>query len=532
MRWRGDNYDLNRFDDLFLAPGQRFDLFLQGEGLRFDLRLDGFLPTYPLDGRVDGTPAGSTLFGRTCKTELQCYLQPMATVERVLLRWDHDALTLEAGDAYAVLGRGLALTFRKADLLGVDNALRGVHLRRDDGTWLVAGHAGLANAQNLDPTTLGVSPTPLDAAAGGEVARRFGANEDVEVGVHASALAFEETGAVERTWDRDVQVAGLRLSAPSLADGKVGAYLEGDVLRRGIRGHLTSDTETGHAIYGSLQWQGDRLTVLGEAVDYGNFVVARDTLEGLAARVYSSLPTLELQGLQRVRATYTRRGASVKADYAFDGTPWLASASLATLGVNEEQHGDPFDGLFVAHAWAQVRRFNPAGNTGGRAWTFEALAGARRETFLHDPIERDVTTGDMDRLAFHGELGGSFASGADSIEAKLEHRLETEHRLGGYVDFVRGGLNVTYTRALKFSLSPAVRWNTERADLLKKREGSLLAFLGPGAFPAVEARWNFTPENFVSLFAGSTPAGRLCSGGVCRDVPAFEGLALQLVLRR
>src|SRR5690606_961956 len=112
VRWRGDNYDANPFDDHFLAPQQRLDLVLQGESLRFDLRLDGFVPMYPLDGVLAGTPRDSSLFGRTCRrpngvvAELQCYLKPLVVAGRLLLRKDWGDFTLELGDAYAVLGRG------------------------------------------------------------------------------------------------------------------------------------------------------------------------------------------------------------------------------------------------------------------------------------------------------------------------------------------------------------------------------------------------------------------------------------------
>ena len=41
----------------------------------------------------------------------------------------------------------------------------------------------------------------------------------------------------------------------------------------------------------------------------------------------------------------------------------------------------------------------------------------------------------------------------------------------------------------------------------------------------------FTLSNFIRVFGGMTPGGRVCSGGVCRDVPLFQGAVAELVLR-
>ena len=55
--------------------------------------------------------------------------------------------------------------------------------------------------------------------------------------------------------------------------------------------------------------------------------------------------------------------------------------------------------------------------------------------------------------------------------------------------------------------------------------------MGGGYYPSVEFKWILSPGTFASVFAGATPGGRLCSGGVCRDVPPFEGISLQFVGR-
>ena len=117
-QYRGDNFNHNLYDDDFIGLGQRFDLALQGDELGVSLRLDGFVPL-----RVSVCPPGPM--------EALCYLEPDARPERFTISWAHDDWTIELGDSYVVLGRGIALSFRKVDLLGVDDALRGAHVTLD-----------------------------------------------------------------------------------------------------------------------------------------------------------------------------------------------------------------------------------------------------------------------------------------------------------------------------------------------------------------------------------------------------------------
>ena len=109
------------------------------------------------------------------------------------------------------------------------------------------------------------------------------------------------------------------------------------------------------------------------------------------------------------------------------------------------------------------------------------------------------------------------ALGGHSLEVRVEHRIERRFTFG-YIDYVRGGVSLTWSYG-GFHVSPIIRWDTERKDL-----DSTLYLAG-------EARWEFVEGSHVRLFGGRTPGGRLCSGGICRDVPPFEGVLLELVIR-
>ena len=551
VRYRGQNYlgvpsTDKHYDDDFLSFEQRFDLALTAESVRLEVRLDGFQPIFFNDG------ASLTQACGVDDADL-CYLSNNYRLERIALRWDVDEWSIVAGDHYAVLGRGIALSFRKFDLLGVDNALRGGRIAYEGEKLYARVVGGVANPQNLDPTNLAFIAEPTDVVLGAELGLRLGAFQDVEIGFHATRIWFEDApGAVEN--DRSVDVVGWHAGAPALADGQLALYVEANALRRSSTDFRGQEHEYGRAVYGSAQLQLERVTLLAEWVDYRNYLVATSTAALEAWRIYSSLPTMELDGLQRLRGVGNRRGGSVKFDYAFLPGPWSFSVNALVYGLDDENR-DPWDGVFVTHGWLGLRRrsdtsagtdFASEEAAARRAedgdeedeeqesnigWSLETLLGFRRETLLHDPVGALIGQGDLDRQVVHGEIDVAIAAGKHSVEVRVDHRFDRELRGFEYVNYIQGGVALTWSYGVKLSISPSVRWNDEKAFVFDARAARSYNVLGGALYPAVEVRWNFTTDNFVSLFAGSTPGGRICSGGVCRDVQAFEGFLAQLVLR-
>ena len=533
-RYRGQNYDFNTHDDNFASLQQRLDLSLQSDEVRMELRLDGFLPFLP------GITHGTT----TCMPgeESLCYLEADVRPERFLLEWQHSDWKLQAGDACAIMGRGIALAFRKVDLLGVDTALRGGQVRYDGSHFHMQVVGGVANPQNLDPTDLRLIQEQRDTVVATEIGTRLGEFDDVDVALQYSRVWFrdDETGRQNRI----VDVIGWHAEMPSLADGALSLYVEADGLRREYNDFGVPGREYGRAVYASAQLQVGQTTVLAEWQDYSNFMVAATTAESRAYRIYSSQPTLELEGLQRVRAIGNRRGGSLKVDYAFADTAWSVSANSILVGLNEDTTADPWDGILVSHTWLAVHRFNDSSSepTDDAAseddgaeqhvgWTLDALAGYRRETYLTDPSSMSVGAGDLDRQVMHGEVDASIGAGLHAFEVRVEQRYEREFVFADYNNFTQGGVTLTWSYGTHLTVSPAFRWNTEKAGLIAQRDMRDYNFIGGQYYPALEVKWTFSPGNFVSLFGGMTPGGRICSGGVCREVPPFEGVLSQLVLR-
>lgn len=520
LQFRGENYDVNNYDDDFFALTERLDFAFQTERLRLEMRVDAFVP-FSFDPAWIGSPScpeGDSIL---------CYIKADVRPERMVLRYEHESWRLEAGDTQLVLGRGAALSFRKVDLLAVDNALRGAHVRYDGETFNFRVHGGLANPQNQDPKTLAINPEPEDMVLGGQMGINMGTSNPTKLEVHAARVWFmddPQSAFINRTID----VAGASLEWPSLFDGKLNVYLEANGLRRTQKLSGMESANYGRSIYGSAQYSDGNATLQFEIKDYNHFIIAPTATEPNAWRIYSAAPAVEFDGPQRLRAIDNQRGASLRFDYAFLPGPYSFSLNTNLYAFNEEPGEDPFDGVLVTHSWATfARRQEPDEDT---VWSVELTGGYRHESFLHDPLG-PFNSGDQDRHMIHGQVDVTLGKGDHSFDIILDHRFEKEAVFSEYTEFEIGGASITYTYGIPFSLTLSGRWADQNPGITEARGRQGYNFLGDIVYPSIDARYNFDPGTYMRLFLGSTPGGRLCSGGVCRDVPPYEGVLLQYIAR-
>ena len=516
VQFRGNNYDVsgNRYDNDFLALTERLELAAQGEEVRASVRLDGFVP----------------LFTEDCpKAEVaRCFLEADLRPERMTVLWEAESFTLELGDSYGVIGRGAALNLRKVDILGVDTALRGAHVRGESGPFFGQLMAGLSNPQNLDPATLEVTPDPLDVIAAAELGARLGDNQEVEIAAHLVHVWFE--GNDETETDADAWVWGWHVEVPALLDDRLGLYGEANALHRENAGELVVERDTrGRAVYASAHVDIDPVSFLLEWKDYRDFSLAFRNGELRPGRLYSAPPSLD-RDIERYRGASNSRGGRLQIDYTIPDSTWGASIVGIAYGHSDQASEDPWDGILVLHSTIEIEHSEEGSEdpdsdndeAQGTPWTLTATVGHRRETYLHDPFGDDLNEGDLDWSVIHGEIDGSIASGEHSFELRLEHRFEHVRGALAYRDYERGGATFTWSIADKLSITPALRWDTERPEVPK----SWNTF-----YPSIEVRWHLSPGSALRCLSGQTPGGRLCSGGVCRDVPLFEGVLAELVLR-
>jgi hypothetical protein len=614
--FRTSNFDANGFDDNFLALTERYDSAFAAPPWRLQVRIDGFAPLGLRGDAPQCTPAA-------CPN----YLRGDLRLERLALRYQRGILTAELGDWYNVIGRGIAMSFRKVDPLGIDTTVRGGRAEIDVDRLTVRGFGGYVNPQNLDPITLAVNndwggyvargpfdhwdpgafflqgsgdlrPGP-DLIGGAEAALRLGPDEDVEVGLDAVHLHAPES----LTRDFDVDVVGYRVSTPSLLDGALALHGEVHALRRTesvyrtrremeggatetVRGALSRESERfGRALYGSAQLTLGNWNALFEWKDYTNYLVSPDGSANEPRRIYSAAPSLEREDVQ-FRTNSNTRGGRVRVEHAFRPGPWTASFTAVANGFTEETDQDPWSeqGFGALHGYVTIRRRGrPAsrtatptpgaggtqqgqgagsasggGDAGGGAvqsaatggiagggarvasgdWQLTGALGYRHEYLLGARAGREA--GAPDWQVAHGDVDVAFGLGADhSIEFRLDGRLERRwsdflQREGraDYYTFFRGGLSVTWSFMDRLTVSAVGRVDTTNASLGRVQVNpDMTTSEFPVIYPAGEVRYMFIPGSTVRLFGGMTPGGRLCTGGVCRDVPPFQGAIAEVVLR-
>jgi hypothetical protein len=110
--------------------------------------------------------------------------------------------------------------------------------------------------------------------------------------------------------------------------------------------------------------------------------------------------------------------------------------------------------------------------------------------------------------------------------------LEAEHqhvRLGGGPGFDLGAYDQDFFK-LEYATAPAwafagiLEVNNKYDEQRDPREKS-------GPFPALQVSYASTQGAQFTLWAGKRQAGQLCSGGVCKFEPAFEGIELTGIFR-
>ena len=537
-----------------------FDIALQGDELRLEMRLDGFLPfgfseggdafgtSYSRPGWIASESVGAigASSGAVCPIgrDSLCQLAWDVRPERLTLRWEHGSWLTEAGDAQIVIGRGIALSFRKVDLLGVDNALRGGHVRYDDGHFRARIHAGIANPQNQDPVTLTILPDPNDIFAAASVGATFGPSDMFSASGHAVRAWFADCymGQCSARTQQTVDVAGWTLEAPALLDGNLALYVEANGMRRQFIDNGVVCKVTGRAVYESAHLLAGDLTILVEWKDYSNFLLSASPGEPNPWRIYNAAPSLEFDGPQRLRAIGNQRGGSIRLDYGFLPGPWSVLVGYSMYGLDDRAtYHDPWSGMLVSHGWAGLQRRQEY--DGEITWSLTANGGYRREFCLQNACELAVErANDMDREIIHAQIEGTVAIGDHGFDLTADHRYEAERIFTGALSrFQIGGFALTYTYGVIFAIVLSLRWTDQVQGVVAQRNTRDYNFLGGHAgtdlgaagsmYPSIEFRYNFDPSNSIRFFVGQTPGGLICSGGVCRQVPTFEGGIVELVAR-
>jgi hypothetical protein len=440
------------------------------------------------------------------------------TLEKASLGWSWRSLPSSApasveatvGDAYVSFGRGLALSLRKVDELGIDTTLRGANLSVHAGDLAATLAIGYANINNVDEATGTSTDDPYDLIAGLQAQVRLA--DRVNLGAYGAAVAFRDALGLlpgDRYADRSLQL-GATIDAPRLTD-HVGVYLE--AMSQLVDTAPAPDDPVAFGLYGTATAYLGQATLLFEGKAYGALTPLRPSLDAPAfdTVAYSSPPTVErvLQVIENPQRDIA--GGRLRADWSFSPAllayvnyglfrDWQGYADPATLDIRPGTIHDPYAG--VEARWDDARSWAIA----SAGWRVVTLAGDGSGAVVrgdaHAEIDVSQALDDRWSLTLH----------AVHQERKKHDSPILDH------EFREGTIDAGFRLRPWISVSGGLDYTTEPTQ---PRRDYLHANLA----------WDITPSSSLRLFVGSARGGLKCVSGVCRIYPPFEGIKLTATLR-
>ncbi len=488
-------------------------------------------------------------------------------------------LEVTVGDAYVQFGRGLVLSMRKLDDLGIDTTLRGAKVAWQSDPYAVTAVAGFANPSRVDEVSgrslFATRPLaqdfrgsmPLfgsDRIAGIDVQAGRGGTAVISlqgVGVqHCAPYAYDSAGQmVDRNvathmfgtcakndtamWlgslptalgpmlnaDR-VIVAGGSIDVPNL-DG-LGTLYAGIAIQNRKHGDIPGDPRAeGNAIYATYSGAFGRVTNTLEFKSYRNFYPIAAAIDANRAPefinvAYSSAPTAEVVTQDSafgffnacVNGGRLRTDVRIRESLLIYGQA-IHAQSKSELGATCDRMGRIYVGPLARAADLVTNVWD---GLVGVEWTFDK---SRSHLFASAGGRSDVT--EADKLFYReAHIQYAFAKqirGAYSIELVGRHRLREEagqNQRGPSQTSEPWREGEHYT-----SLKIAPKWVLSQGFEYTTRLGY------PTYYVNGSALYRITDNSNIRAFVGEQRGGLRCVNGVCRMFPAFAGAKIEVTLR-
>ena len=483
--------------------------------------------------------------------------------------WSSPDLEVTLGDVYAELGHGIVLSMRKRDELASDDTIRGGRatgrLKAGDVTLGLTLVGGSANPLRIDEASgryLGVhsSVTPgfvavteagmpraietdfspdtgecttmltcsyaPDRLAAGQFTFEVG---KTRLGTQGSLLARQAALSPDLVRSAREIVTASQSFETSSPGGAVTVYVEAagqklSDIRSATDTRTEADIDAGHAVYGSATVVEFPWAFLLEAKHYRRLFPLYANVNTASAREFSLLawnapPTgeapyvdTEFEGFNtcvsgaRLRTdNELARGVSVFGWLGY----WQTFAERAVnelCEISAEKRNDVFD---VATGTELTSR-----DLGSRGLV---TVGAR-----YDQTKTEVVTPEGPTRTFYRELhlrynvvkslSGPFALELDGVHRRRHRALGGPGKPwfeGEHVTAVNVGPTLSIGAGIEYDTDPRV----------------------PPTYLNLVARYRPTPATNVSMFLGQRRGTLRCEGGVCREVPPFEGVRVDATVR-
>lgn len=492
---------------------------------------------------------------------------------KIFLQYQAPGLEVTAGDAYVQFGRGLSLSMRKIDELGVDTTLRGGKIAWQHDPFALTLVAGIANPTRVDEATgralflpknvpgdrVGAQPVyGSDRIVGALI--QAGRGLPVTLTTHAVRLTrcapyrYDAQGSVignemdapigscepsdTTAWlanksplvrASEVMVAGQGFELPDLW-GHGQLYVEAAIQRRRTESDTKNPVSEGNAVYASLSTNAGAFTNTVELKSYRNFYPLAGAIDPTRAVEftnvqYSTPPTAELLTQDSMFGFFNAcvDGGRMRSNVRLS-PQFLVYGQGIFARTRSEVTGGGCDrwGVTQAVSPADEVRTTVWDGLGGFEWNFD---DNRSQLFASLGARDDrKDTGDMfyqeksTQYTMNKHIGGPFA-----IEFMGRHRIRKEEfqnvrNAEGIAEPWREGEHYTALKvAPKWVFSQGIEYTTRLGLPTYYFNGSIL--------------YRFTSESNIRIFGGQQRGGLKCVSGVCKVFPPYEGVRLELTLR-
>ncbi len=486
---------------------------------------------------------------------------------KLWLNYSAPGLEVTLGDAYAQFGRGLTLSMRKIDELGIDTTVRGIKIQAQQDPFAITAIAGFGNPSRVDeatgrdlfPTTANPSAPMFgsDRILGLEI--QAGRGLPVTLATHVTRFSrcapyhygadgrivtsfFDDPGNVTfgscnasdtATWlaslpdnptlrDSAVTLVGQSLEVPALGGhGKLYVEVAGQE-RQGSAGQTNMN---GNALYVALSTHEGPLSNTLEIKSNRNFYpvfagVNQSTAPEFNVVAYSFTPPAETPTILDTELGYFNacvNGGRLRSDLRVHDR-------LLVYGQGVFAHTQSENGDGGCDAQGRTVSALPAAQVQDTVW--DGLVGGEwgsRSTLSHAFVSvgvRDDTTdsGDFTYRERHLEYSiVKYLGHAMSIEVQGFHRMRKEEDQNSNRWWNEGENYVAFKIAPAWVLTQGFEYTTLTGQ--------------PGTYWNGAILYKLTSGSNVRLFVGQQRSAYRCASGVCRLFPAFEGARAEVTLR-
>jgi hypothetical protein len=497
---------------------------------------------------------------------------------KLWLTYKNESLEVTAGDSYVQFGRGLVLSMRKVDELGVDTTLFGAKVTVQKDPFGLTLIAGLANPARVDEPTgralfpsqpvprIGAfAPVPTQALFGSDriigAQIQSGRGLPVILSTHAvrvtkcAPFRYDASGNIiddpldapigtcdegdRATWlselpqtvsptlaSREIVNAGQSIEVPSLW-GHGNVYVEGAVQKRDPT--RTFPTTQGNALYAAVVTTGGPISNTLEVKSYRNFFPVAGSVNvsraaAFANIAYSIPPTAEpiISDVMFGNFNACVTGGRDRFDYRFSPSI-LGYATFGYFVTRSEITGGSCDQFGRSTATDKDATTNYVTDaSAGVEWRFD---DDRSIALVNVNARHDIKADDE---PYYRELSAQYSvtkylKGPYSIELAGRHRFRVQDRENIHGASFRGEpwWQGEHQNALKIAPKWVLSQGFEYTTLI----GLPTYYVNGGVL------YRFTSDSNVRVYVGQNRGGLRCVSGICRVFPAFSGARVELTLR-